>query len=88
MSFIDFGNTQICRLKDLKKLCGVSATFKDLHDHPPYCFECSLAYTQPSQVNAPDGIWTKESTEMFTELTDGKQIEAEVYLLLTHYSVN
>lgn len=82
MSFIDFGNTRICRLKDLKILRGVSATFKSLDDHPPYCYECALAYTQPSQVNAPDGIWTKKSTEEFFRLTDDKEIEIEVYFII------
>lgn len=89
MKFLDFGNSRTCRLKDLRKLTGVAAQYAN---PPPYCFECTLANIQPSQLTAPDGIWTKQSKEDFIEKTDGIEVEAEVYypndliiLFISHY---
>lgn len=73
--FIDFGNTRKCNLNELRAFRGVSSQFITL---PPYCYQCSLVYIQPSQVNAPDGIWTAEDNRIFVAKTDGVELEIEV----------
>lgn len=74
VQFIDFGNTSLCKFKDLRKMSGVSAQFIRI---PPRCFRCALVGIQPSILNAPNGIWPKEAVEMFRKLT-ADEVEAEV----------
>lgn len=62
-------------MEELRKFRGVSSSFLTM---PPYCYQCSLAYVQPSEVNAPDGVWRKNVIQLFTDKTDGIEIEAEV----------
>lgn len=76
--FIDFGNTKICRLDQLKRFRGVSSKYLSI---PPYCFQCSLAFIQPSQVNMPNGVWTDDSKHIFSSKTDGIEIKIEVKCL-------
>lgn len=73
--FSDFGNTRKCKLAELRRFRGISTNFLSL---PPYCYQCSLAFVQPSQVNAPDGVWRKETNQLFAQKTDGIELEAEV----------
>lgn len=84
MRFIDFGNTHKCVLKDLRRFRGVSSHFLTL---PPYCYQCSLAFIQPSQVNAPDGVWRAEAIKMFVDKTDGIELEIEVSILAKSFSI-
>lgn len=73
--FIDFGNSEVLELEKLRRLRGVASSFMQ---DPPYCFECSLERVQPSQVNAPDGVWPTKATHAFDQKTDGKEIVFEV----------
>lgn len=73
--FIDFGNTELCTLDYLKQMRGVSAQYIE---DPPYCYQCALAQVQPSQVNAPDGIWTAKAKKLFDDKTDGKNVKIKV----------
>lgn len=75
MRFIDFGNIDVVNLKALKRLRGVATQYMEV---PSNCFECSLAKVQPSQVNAPDGVWQTEANKEFMDKTDGEEIEIEV----------
>lgn len=68
-----------CDLTDLRRLRGVSANYLSLQ---PFCYQCSLAFVQPSQVNAPDGVWRREANKKFIDKTDGIELEAEVYSVL------
>ncbi|XP_031628409.1 probable ATP-dependent RNA helicase spindle-E [Contarinia nasturtii] len=77
--FIDFGNKITCNLSKLRRLRGVSSHFLSL---PPYCYQCSLAYIQPSQLNAPDGVWQQEANLLFVEQTDGIEVEAEIFSIV------
>lgn len=61
---------------DLRKL---SATLAQYIRIPPKCFRCALVGIQPSILKAPNGIWPKEATELFRDLT-ADQVEAEVRL--------
>lgn len=62
-------------MEDLRRMRGVAAKFIT---EPPYCYPCALAFIQPSQVNAPDGVWRKEAIQAFDDLTDGIELEANV----------
>lgn len=75
MRFIDFGNTRMCSLKELKRLRGVAVRFLS---EPPYCFPCALSSIQPSIINCPDGVWNHESKQLFVNKTDGIELEADV----------
>lgn len=81
---MDFGNTHKCVLKDLRRLRGVSSNFLTL---PPYCYQCALAFIQPSQVNAPDGVWRPEAVEMFVDKTDGIEIQIEVSIFTRKFPI-
>lgn len=72
---MDFGNTEKCKLSDVRRFRGVSVGFMAI---PPRCFECSLAQVQPSIINAPDGLWPIKANTLFRELTEGEKVEAEV----------
>lgn len=58
----------------MRKLSGVSAQYIRI---PPKCFRCALKGIQPSILNAPNGIWPKEATELFRKLT-ADEVEVEV----------
>lgn len=75
MRFIDFGNTRVCNLEELKRLRGVAVRFLT---EPPYSFPCTLASVQPNHVCCPEGVWKNEINQLFVKKTDGVELKAEV----------
>lgn len=59
---MDFGNTEIFGLSDLRKLTGVYRRFVET---PPRCFKCALVGVQPSILDALNGAWPQAAIDLF-----------------------
>lgn len=67
----------MCRLNELKRLRGVAVRYLS---EPPCCFQCALAFIQPSHINCANGVWKHEGKQRFVEKTDGIQLKVKVSL--------
>lgn len=82
VQFIDFGNTEIFGLSDLRKLTGVFSRFIET---PPRSFKCALVGVQPSLLNAPNGAWPQAAINLFRQQTDHvSAVTAKVCFVYTH----
>lgn len=73
MLFIDYGNTQLVDVQDLKCL-PEPAKVKQ-----PQAMECVLAKIQPSLMQNPKGLWSECADRIFKEKIDGLVLCAKVY---------
>lgn len=71
--FVDYGNKEIVPVEKLRML--PAETF----NIPFLAFECELTEIRPSSVKCPDGKWTKEANNVFTNMVLGKKFLAQIY---------
>lgn len=75
VSFIDYGRTQRCQVKDLY----IFKCRNDLSTTPPRCFECRLAEVQPSNANLSGGnMWDSDAIDYFRSSVKDCEVKAEV----------
>ena len=70
--FIDFGNVEIVKLKNLREIpSSVVKSFPDLVTIPGLALECRLGGIQPNKLRNAKGLWDDEVIRLFKEYIFG-----------------